>query len=225
MEEQSNEEARTGESPVTEPAPPSTGPLGWYSRDYMPHFDSNEVTQHVTFRLADSLPARVVDQLEDELSKVAPDMRERERRKRLEALLDAGHGGCVLRRPGVANLVQKSLLSFDGERYRLIEWVVMPNHVHTLFQTMNGWTMRKVVASWKSFTGRRISDLTRKVGATRDQVWYREYWDRYIRDEKHFANVVAYIHNNPVKAGLVRSPKEWPWNSARVNRGRGPDEG
>ena len=46
--------------------------------------------------------------------------------------------------------------------------------------------------------------------------WMREYWDRYIRDEKHFHNVVDYIQGNPVKAGLCREPHDWPWSSKRV---------
>jgi REP element-mobilizing transposase RayT len=47
-------------------------------------------------------------------------------------------------------------------------------------------------------------------------VWYREYRDRYIRDQDHFQAVVAYIHNNPAKAGLCRTPETWLWSSARL---------
>ena len=74
--------------------------------------------------------------------------------------------------------------------------------------------MAKVVASWKAFTGRRISDVIRQVGAERAQVWHREYWDRFIRDAQHYSAALAYIHNNPVKAGLVAKPEHWPWGSA-----------
>ena len=69
---------------------------------------------------------------------------------------DAGHGSCVLREPAVAAMVQNALLFFDGQRYRLLAWVVMPNHMHVLFQPMGGWTMPKIVASWKKFTATRI---------------------------------------------------------------------
>jgi len=55
-------------------------------------------------------------------------------------------------------MVQESLLTFDSQRYRLLAWVVMPNHVHVLFQPMNGWTVAKIVAAWKKFTARKICD-------------------------------------------------------------------
>jgi len=71
---------------------------------------------------------------------------------------DAGHGSCFLRKPAIAGMVQESLLTFDSQRYRLLAWVVMPNHVHVLFQPMNGWTVAKIVAAWKKFTARKICD-------------------------------------------------------------------
>jgi REP-associated tyrosine transposase len=112
-------------------------------------------------------------------------------------------------------MVQGSLLAFDGERYRMLAWVVMPNHVHALFQPMNGWTMAKIVASWKKFTARQICDWRRESGEEASgPVWHREYWDRYIRDARHFAQTVEYIHRNPVKAKLVERPEDWPWSSA-----------
>ena len=76
---------------------------------------------------------------------------------------DAGHGCCLLREPAAACLVQDALLCFDGVRYRLLAWVVMPNHVHVLFQPLEGWTMARIVASWKSFTGRRLASAAAGV--------------------------------------------------------------
>jgi len=234
---------------------PGVGPRGWHSRGYMPHFDSNDVIQHVTFHLADSLPKEAIARIAAELAGEDPEHREIEKRRRLEALSDACHGACWLRRPDCAREVQNALLHFDGERYRLLAWVVMPNHVHALFQTLDGWEMGKVVASWKSWTGRQISEMIlrerhswereapasrfseqredgasqfseqREDGASRSrqrqsrerrpmQVWHPEYWDRYIRNERHYAGAIAYIHENPVKAGLVRRAEDWPWSSA-----------
>src|SRR5258708_39048913 len=78
--------------------------------------------------------------------------------------MDAGNGSYVLREPPIAELVQGSLLCFDGERYRLLAWVVMPNHVHVLFQPISGWTVGKIAASWKKFTARGICDWRRANG-------------------------------------------------------------
>lgn len=56
-------------------------------------------------------------------------------------------------------------------------------------------------------------------------VWAPDYFDRYIRNRVHFGDAVFYLENNPVKAGLVKRPHEWPFSSAAYNAGedaRGP---
>jgi putative transposase len=196
----------------------------WHSRGYLPHFESSQATQHVTFHLADSLPQGLLLRLAAELKNLPLEKRDAERRKRVDEWIDARHGSCVLGKPRIAKIVQESLLAFDSQRYRMLAWVVMPNHVHVLFQPMNGWTVAKIVASWKKFTARKIrddqSDFARNanlpIGASGsgNSVWYREYWDRYIRDQRHFAQAVEYIHQNPVKACLAVSAESWPWSSA-----------
>lgn len=187
---------------------------GWHSRGYLPHFDSLDVVQHVTFHLADSLPEDAVERLRAEIQQLDPEKRDIEKRRRFEAIVDAGHGACWLRRPDCARIIQEALLHFDGERYRIIAWVVMPNHVHVLFQTLAGWSMSTVVSSWKTFTANAVGRLIRQPGQPLPHVWHPEFWDRYIRDATHLARAVAYIHNNPVKAGLVSRPEDWPWTSA-----------
>lgn len=198
----------------------------WHSRGYLPHFESSQAIQHVTFHLADSLPKEALEQLEDELRKVPAEKQNMERRKRIEAWIDAGHGSCVLREPAIAAMVQNSLLFFDAQRYCLLAWVVMPNHVHVLFQPMSCFTVAKIIASWKKFTARKVCDLRRanagnanlpigESGNASARVWHREYWDRFMRNEQHLQQAIEYIHHNPVKAGLVAKAEEWPWSSAR----------
>jgi REP element-mobilizing transposase RayT len=179
------------------------------------------VIQHVTFHLIDSLPKKTVERLMAELEGLDPDRQEIEKRRRLDALIDAGHGACWLRRPDCARIVQDALLHFDGERYRMIAWVVMPNHVHALFQTINNWSMDAVVGSWKTFTANAIGRIVRQPDAPVPRIWHPEFWDRYIRDGKHFDSALAYIHDNPVKAGLVARPDLWPWSSAGLTDNAG----
>jgi len=220
---------------------------GWYSRGYLPHCDYPGLLQSITYRLADSLPAAALERMDAELCSLPPQRWDRERRQRIEEWLDAGHGCCVLREPEAAACVIENWRHFASERYDLIAWVVMPNHVHLLIRVYEGVSLGKIVQSWKSYTGRRIrammeegraSDQRSRVmmeegraGARRSRVmmeegrasdqrsqggvWMREYWDRYIRDERHFEAVVRYIHDNPVKAGLVEKAEDWPWSSAR----------
>ena len=188
------------------------GEPGWHGRGYLPHFDGSLVAQHVTFHLADSLSSAALECIEGELRRIPDKGRDVERRKKIEAWIDAGHGSCILREPAIASMVQDTLRFFDGQRYHLRAWVIMPNHVHALFQPIDGWTVAKAVASWKKFTARRIAD--QEIGVPRRQIWHREYWDRYMRDEEHFLRAVDYIHRNPVKAGLVARAEEWRWSSA-----------
>jgi len=187
----------------------------------MPHFDSPDRIQHVTFHLADSLPATVLARMEESLRAAPAAWRDAERRRRIEDWIDAGHGCCLLREPEAARLVQDSLLHFDAERYRLLAWVVMPNHVHALFQCIEGWTVSKIVSSWKSFTGRRLAASFPPIRLEGERVWHREYWDRFVRDAGHFLDAKRYIHENPVMAGLVTHAVEWEWSSAWVHPGMG----
>ncbi|MCX6538978.1 MAG: transposase [Acidobacteria bacterium] len=194
-------------------------PQAWRSRGYLPHFDSERVVQHVTFHLADSLPADALARLNVEVATNASASRDTERRQRIDDWIDAGHGNCLLRAPRAAQLVQDALLFFDGERYTLYAWVVMPNHVHALFQTTARWELARIVGSWKSFTGRRLAKFPEALAGpvASGPVWHRDYWDRFIRDEQHFHAVRRYIHDNPVKAGLVSRPEDWNWSSARLS--------
>jgi REP element-mobilizing transposase RayT len=204
----------------------------WHSRGYLPHFEGPLTIQDVTFHLADSLPKSALEQMEVEIKCLPVNKQAIERRKRLDAWIDAGSGSCVLREPVIAEMVRNSLLHFAAQRYFLLAWVVMPNHVHVLFEPKEGWTVGKIVASWKKFTARRIcehlrsagrnrigsigggDDANREIGGPRGAIWHREYWDRYIRNEFHLRQKVEYIHQNPVKAKLSLRAEDWPWSSA-----------
>ncbi len=193
---------------------------GWKSRGYLPHCEAVGLVQHVVFHLADSLPREVVEKLKMELEQLPEAQRAGEWGKRVDGLMDAGYGSCWLKEVELAEEMQRVLLYFDGARYRLIEWVIMPNHVHVLVEPMGGWALGMTVGSWKRFSGRKISDWVRarQESGARDgplQVgWHREYWDRYMRDEAHLQRTVDYIHLNPVKAGLVKRAEDWRWSSA-----------
>jgi putative transposase len=176
-------------------------PRGWHSRGYLPHFDSPETVQFVTFRLADSLPAQVAEAL-----------RHRDHAlPRLDRELDVGLGACWLRRDDIAALVEGALLYFDSQRYRLLAWCVMPNHVHAVVEIVDRHSLTKIVGSWKSFTAKRANSLIGRSGT----FWHADYFDRFMRDEGHLARTIDYVENNPVKAGLVVTAPQWAWSSAR----------
>lgn len=205
---------------------------GWFGRGYLPHYDKNGIIQHVTVHLADSLPRKVVEKIDFDIQCLPEEQAKIQRRKRLHQWIDAGYGSCHMRRPDVAKIVQEALLFFHEDRYRVHAWVVMPNHFHVLFQPINGWDLSKIVGSWKKYTARRIINFikklsersanqeidgprnTERVSAFSVPVWHREYWDRFIRDKRHYSKTIDYIHNNPVTAKLVRQAVDWPWSSA-----------
>ncbi|MDX2042076.1 MAG: transposase [Acidobacteriota bacterium] len=194
--------------------PKSEAEGGWHQRGYFPHFDGEDATQHVSFHLADSMPQAVLDRWRIELQHLARREADTEFRTRIQDYLDAGHGACWLRDDRAAELVQNALLHFDGEQYELLAWCVMPNHVHALFTPLAGYVMSDIVGDWKSVTSHRCNKLLGLKG----RFWHKEYFDRYIRNERHYQNAVAYIENNPVKAGLCVKPKDWQWSSAGYAR-------
>jgi len=180
----------------------ANGHVGWRSRGYLPHADAPHLVQHVIIRLADSLPA--------DARKVLDTARPVDRVAIVDATLDQGHGRRDLADPIIAELVQNALLSFDGERYALLAWCVMPNHVHVLVEARSGYRLDRVVHSWKSYTGVAAN---RALGRAR-AFWGREYFDRFMRDDEHLVRTAAYIEGNAVKAGLCANVSDWCFSSA-----------
>ncbi|MFM9862453.1 MAG: REP-associated tyrosine transposase [Micropepsaceae bacterium] len=170
--------------------------------------------QSFTFRLADSLPKVVLDQWREELARLSEEAATLDRRIRIEHALDRGHGEALLSDDRIAELVEQALLHFDGERYRLLSWTIMPNHVHAVASPLSTWTLDKIVHSWKSFTATKANALLGRTGA----FWAREYFDRAIRDDEHYANVMSYVAMNPVKAGLCSREEDWRYSSAWSGR-------
>jgi REP element-mobilizing transposase RayT len=178
----------------------------------LPHLDQPEAAYFLTFRLADAIPADALRaylrEREDWLGTHPPrpwppELEKEFHRKftgRFERWLDRGYGTCLLRDPADAGIVADTLKHFDGERYRLHAWVVMPNHVHVLASLMAGQKLADVLRSWKGFSSRQIH-LRRGDSGT---LWQKSYFDRIVRDEEHFAKCARYIRNNPAKAGLAR---------------------
>ena len=121
--------------------------------------------------------------------------------REIDRWLDQGSGSCVLKEPANAKIVADALRHFDGDRYELASFVVMPNHLHVLFRPLEDHALTDILRSWKGFTAREINKRMGKTGA----LWQDEYWDRLIRSERHFCKVAEYIRENPVNARLKDS--------------------
>ena len=187
----------------------------------LPHWEQPGATYFVTFRTADSMPQSVLDswrrERDDWLShqtknfaainwckkrELLPDgLKEQFDRifcHKYELKLDRGLGACPFNDPQLAKIVADSLLHFDGLRYHLGDFIVMPNHVHLLVCFINDVRLRQQCYSWKHFTAGSISKVTGQQG----KFWQAESFDHLVRDLEHFRKFQRYIKQNPIKAGL-----------------------
>ena len=190
-------------------------------RGNLPHWFQAGATYFVTFRTEDSIPKGVADlwhrRRKDWLERhgicpVQPGWT-----KRLERLsetllreyhdtftreyldsLDKGYGACVLRGRACAEIVAKSLKHFDGTRYHLGDFVVMPNHVHLLVGLIGATEIERQCFSWKKFSAGEINKLQSHSG----RFWQEESFDHLVRSAESFEGLQHYIANNGPKAGL-----------------------
>ena len=130
----------------------------------------------------------------------------------MDQILDrASTGPLWLQKPEIAAMVVRAL--HDGERsfrrYSLHAFVVMANHVHLLVTPQV--TAREWLGPLKGFTGHQAIRMLR---LRETPFWQDESFDRLVRSEQEFARIHRYIESNPVKAGLVTLPEEFPWSRA-----------
>jgi putative transposase len=187
----------------------------------LPHWSQAGTVCFITWRTVDSMPKSILNAWHRDriqwLRARGIDSKRPDWRKRLQTLdndekreffdtfwnrwhdaLDAGHGACVLRAPALAEIVAKSLHHFDGERYVLLDFVVMPNHVHLLSRFPDEGAMLHQCESWKHFTA---TGINRKLG-TKERFWQTDAFDHLVRSEEQFQYLRRYIADNPTKAGL-----------------------
>lgn len=186
--------------------------LGYYSpkdpvavyAGNLPHWRQEGVTYFVTFRTADSLPQTLLDRWRAERDawlsahpKPHSDDEKREYHERfterLHQCLDNGYGACLLAEPQYKQLVENALRHFDGERYSLDEFVVMPNHVHVLVAPLGKHQLSEITQSWKSFTAHEINKRAGKTGT----FWQKESFDHIVRNPEQMERIRQYIRDNP----------------------------
>src|SRR5207237_665423 len=147
-------------------------------------------TYFVTFRLGDSIPREKLRQWERELEEWLeenPEPHSAQQRaeyheqftESFQRWLDAGHGACWLRDPALSAVVDEALRFFDGKRYMLGQFVVMPNHVHAIVRPLEGHLLKDILHSWKSFTANRLNRLLARSGT----FWQDESFDCIARNE------------------------------------------
>ena len=201
------------------------------SEHFRPHWSQAGVIVFITFRTADSIPQEVLDRWDREkqdwmcrhdcpmdrhwsevLPKLDPKVRDqfkKEFNRCREDFLDTCHGECVLRIPEIAGIVTETLLHFDGERYRMGDFIVMPNHVHLLAAFASEGVMAAQCDSWMHYSAWKINIALRQKG----KFWQQEPFDHLVRSPEQFVYLRKYIRDNGVKAGLTQSEylyREYP---------------
>ncbi|MES2476331.1 MAG: urease accessory protein UreD [Verrucomicrobiota bacterium] len=188
---------------------------GIHSRGYLPHWDFAGSVQAITFRLADSLPSGVIREWQRELQEMIDSEDSQisqkaqiELHQRICRYEDAGHGSCLLAKPEHAKVVQDILIQDHGSKYQLIDWCIMPNHVHVVIHLLDDTPLGKIIKHWKAPSAVLIHQAEGLTGS----LWMADYHDRLVRDLDHLQNALAYIRNNPVKAGLCAKAEEWAFS-------------
>jgi putative transposase len=186
----------------------------------LPHWHQAGTVYFLTWRTWDSMPKAVLDEWlrardawlrskhidprqpdwRNKLHTLSPSERDEYRTlisDRWDASLDRCEGSCPLATPECAEVVAQSLRHFDGERYGLSDFVVMPNHVHILVSFVDEDTRTKQCDSWKHFTATRINRLIGRSG----RFWEPESFDHLVRSEEQYEHLRHYIAANPKRAG------------------------
>jgi type I restriction enzyme R subunit len=138
--------------------------------------------------------------------------------------------------PRLARVVVDALYFFAGQRYHLLAFVVMPSHLHWVFQPLAEWVKgldEEVEAETSSATRSKEAIVRRspreriqhsvnlhtatecnRLRGVRGPFWQRESYDHWVRDADELARIIEYLETNPAKAGMVEAPEDWPFSSA-----------
>ena len=195
----------------------------------LPHWYQEDATYAVTFRLKDSLPKDVVqsyrltkeellqelaDAKQSENALLASDIQKRLAElyhEKIDAALDEGHGPAWMNQPEIADIVASAIQHFDGERFDLGAWCVMPNHVHLILRPCNGHVLPKILQSIKRHSALEANRVLGREG----DFWQKENYDHLIRDEREFWNQTRYAERNARAAGI----ENWNYCSSILEDG------
>ena len=197
-------------------APPRFGEVHIRNRGRLPHWEKEAGLYFLTFHLADSLPKGVLRKIAERHEILAEAKRIGARllpeqkaqlaeygRRRIEEYVDRGGGCAILADPRIAGTMTAALRYWDGNRYRLLAWCVMPNHVHVVVRLFSGHELGAIVKGWKL----HVSKVAKHALGQTGKLWQREYYDHMICDGEELKRAVQYVIENPAKGAL----KNWPW--------------
>ncbi len=187
---------------------------------YLPHFQPKGVVFFVTGRLYGSLPPEALERLKEEketayrriLEENKDEIQQKEAINQLhkkhfarwDNYLDTNfREPQYLRHPAVLALLKESFHYWDAHSYDLVAYTIMPNHFHLVIDTCDEVRFTKplyrIMHSIKSYTGKEANKVLNRTGT----FWQEESYDHIIRDGRELKNIINYVLENPVKAGLT----------------------
>lgn len=196
-----------------------------YYRRNLPHIVPPGGTLFLTFRLTDSLPQAVIQELQDDLAAglgaihnaagpaderaTAAYRLQRAHFGRFDRRLDRqAYGPDWLHHPAVAELVERELFLLEETGALILSYCIMPNHVH-LVMRLPETTSHPCARLMQRLKGRTALAANRLLGR-RGAFWQHESYDHLVRDSEELARINSYVVLNPVKAGLVAEWEQWP---------------
>jgi type I restriction enzyme R subunit len=200
-------------------------------RGNLPHLEQPGVCAFITFMLADAIPRSVAGEWKnkracwcrqrglpadaqiEEIRQILGDIELRRFQRMVSAsyhrALDRGAGSCLLVQSDLSKILSDALHFHDGRSGRLFDYVIMPNHVHVLFQPSPEKSLRSILESVRSYSARQINQRIGRKGS----LWDREPFDHLVRSLRYFRRYQHYIRANPVRAGLSsKTVRVYEWN-------------
>lgn len=191
----------------------------------LPHIYHHEKPIFITYRLKFPLPQQMLDDLDKRIRSWYKELRDLPKDERVYLLVDKDKRFFdwydrllglspdipqILHQDGIREIIQESFHHFDGLRYTLLCYCIMPNHVHVLIvpkvqESGKIFSISRIVFTWKTYTAKAINKVLGKKGS----FWQRECYDSLVNDKEGLAKVIGYIVNNPVAANLVEDWRDW----------------
>ncbi|NOQ14526.1 MAG: hypothetical protein GQ583_08650 [Methyloprofundus sp.] len=153
--------------------------------NHLPHIDISNYYQFITFRTHDSIDGFIK-------KLVSQHMPNNKKQMTVDTYLDRSHNGAYLH-GDVVLFLSEFFISKEGILYELIAFSIMPNHIHLLILPLK--PLPFIMQSIKGASAKIINEMLGKGG----KFWASDYYDKAVRDEKHFVLVYEYIKNNPLK--------------------------
>ena len=209
--------------------------MKYYYKRNLPHFVVQGYSYFVTARLANSLPANIINKLREEYKsnvKVITSYRNKKKKrekyeqlkwtyfKKFDIMLEKSEKSPHwLKNTAIAKIVKESLHYRDGKDWNLIAYTIMSNHIHMVFwpyfekirkesSYKNYYPLGSIMGSFKKYTGARANKLLNRTGA----FWQAENYNHIIRNYEELHKIVQYVLNNPVQAGYTDTLDKYRWN-------------